>query len=93
VGAANAATIARPSISDGKSLDEARVRSGSCTFRVNGQLGDYPTDFYRRDLLPIGQTIAGPAVVLQMDTTTVIPPQHSFEADLAGNLIIRKTED
>ena len=66
------------------------MRSGSCTFRVDGQLGDYPTDFYRRDLLPIGQKIAGPAIVLQMDTTTVVPPRYTFEADQAGNLILAK---
>ena len=66
------------------------MRSGSCTFRVDGQLGDYPTDFYRRDLLPVGQRLFGPAIVLQMDTTTVVPPRHSFEADTAGNLIIRR---
>jgi N-methylhydantoinase A len=90
VGAANAATIARPAVSGGSSLDEARVRRGSCTFRVDGQLGDYPTDFYRRDLLPVARKIAGPAIVLQMDSTTVVPPQHGFEADAAGNLVIRK---
>jgi N-methylhydantoinase A len=90
VGAANAATIAKPTVSAGKSLAEAKVRTGHCTFRVAGQLGDYPTEFYRRDLLPVGQKIAGPAIVLQMDTTTVVPPQHTFEADTAGNLIIRK---
>jgi N-methylhydantoinase A len=90
VGAANAATIAKPTVSAGKSLDEARVRSGHCTFRVGGQLGDYPTDFYRRDLLPVGQKISGPAIVLQMDTTTVVPPHYSFEADAAGNLILAK---
>ena len=32
----------------------------------------------------------GPAIVLQMDSTTVVPPQHNFEADAAGNLIIRR---
>jgi N-methylhydantoinase A len=90
VGAASAATIAKPSVSAGKSLAEAKVRTGSCTFRVDGQLGDYPTEFYRRDLLPLGQKIAGPAIVLQMDTTTVVPPQYSFVADSAGNLILAK---
>ena len=62
---------------------------GTCTFRVDGKLADYPTDFYRRDLLPVGERIAGPAIVLQMDSTTVVPPQHNFEADAAGNLIIQ----
>jgi N-methylhydantoinase A len=90
VGAANAAKIAKPSVAAGPSLDAAKVRAGTCTFRVDSKLADYPTDFYRRDLLPLGQRIAGPAIILQMDSTTVVPPQHSFEADPAGNLIIRK---
>jgi N-methylhydantoinase A len=34
--------------------------------------------------------IDGPAIVLQMDTTTVVPPLHTVEADAAGNLIIRR---
>ena len=38
----------------------------------------------------VGQRIAGPAIILQMDSTTVVPPQYSVEADTAGNLIIRK---
>jgi N-methylhydantoinase A len=92
VGAATAAKIANPTAVAGQSLDAARVRKGTCTFRVESKLADYPTDFYRRDLLPVGQKTGGPAIILQMDSTTVVPPQHSFEADAAGNLIIRKTE-
>ena len=90
VGAASAARIARPTAGAAKSLKAAKVRDGTGTFRVDGKLADYPTTFYRRDLLPAGEKIAGPAIILQMDTTTVVPPQHSFEADTAGNLIIRK---
>ena len=37
-----------------------------------------------------GERIAGPAIVLQMDSTTVVPPQHNFEADATGNLILRR---
>ena len=91
VGAASAAKIAKPAPGSAKSLDAAKVRTGTCTFRVGAKLADYPTDFYRRDLLPTGQLIPGPAIVLQMDSTTVVPPHHSFEADAAGNLIIRKS--
>jgi N-methylhydantoinase A len=90
IGAASAAKIAKPKPAGGNSSASAKVRSGIGTFRVAGKLADYPTDFYRRDLLPIGERIAGPAIILQMDTTTVVPPQHTFEADAAGNLIIRR---
>ena len=58
----------------------------------DGKLADYPTTFYRRDLLPVGERVAGSAIVLQMDSTTVVPPQHSFEADTAGNLIVRRAD-
>jgi len=40
--------------------------------------------------LTVGERLAGPAIVLQMDSTTVVPPQHNFEVDAAGNLIIRR---
>jgi N-methylhydantoinase A/oxoprolinase/acetone carboxylase beta subunit len=90
VGAASAATIAKPSVGTAVSLEAAKVRTGTCTFRVGGKLADYPTIFYRRDVLPVGAHIAGPAIVLQMDSTTVVPPQYGFEADAAGNLIVRK---
>ena len=91
VGAASAAKIAKPSAGTAKSLAAAKVREGTGTFRIGTKLSDYPTTFYRRDLLPVGERIPGPAIVLQMDSTTVVPPQHSFQADAAGNLIIRKT--
>jgi N-methylhydantoinase A len=90
VGAASAAKIARPAVGASTSSAAAKVKSGMCTFRVEGKLADYPTDFYRRDLLPVGERISGPAIVLQMDSTTVVPPQHNFEVDAAGNLIIRR---
>src|SRR5262245_59589151 len=90
VGAASAATIAKPAASTATSLEAAKVRTGICIFRVDGKLADYPTTFYRRDLLPVGEPVAGPAIVLQMDSTTVVPPQHNVEADAAGNLIIRR---
>jgi N-methylhydantoinase A len=92
VGAASAAKIARPAVGTAKSVDAARVRQGTGTFRVDSKLADYPTDFYRRDLLPVGERIAGPAIILQMDSTTVVPPQHNFETDAAGNLIIRRND-
>lgn len=43
--------------------------------------------FDRTDLLS-GQIIKGPAIVDQMDTTTVIPPKFSARIDEAGNIVI-----
>jgi N-methylhydantoinase A len=52
-------------------------------------LQELETAFYRRDLLPVGEVIEGPAIVLQTDTTTVVPPDSTIVADGSGNLIIR----
>ena len=44
---------------------------------------------YDRDLLPIDTTLAGPAVIEEMSSTTVIGPTHSAHVDAYGNLIIQ----
>ena len=47
---------------------------------------------YARDSLPEGAEIQGPAIVEQMDATTVVLPGYQAVADAYGNLIIRETE-
>ena len=59
-----------------------------CRFRVAGLLRAVPTAYYRRTLLPIGERFAGPAIVLQTDSTTVIPPGTTAVVDPIGNVII-----
>jgi N-methylhydantoinase A len=73
----------------GGSLAEALVKTAPCAFRRYGSLETVMTPFYRRGLLPLGQTIAGPAIVLQTDSTTVVPPDATLTADESGNLILR----
>jgi N-methylhydantoinase A len=46
------------------------------------------TPFLFRDSLMHGVSIAGPAVVLQTDSTTVIPPGCTLLAEPSGNLIV-----
>ena len=46
------------------------------------------TPFLSRDALTLGVPIAGPAVVLQTDSTTVVPPGCTLRAEPGGNLII-----
>ncbi len=43
---------------------------------------------YERDKLAIGATLEGPAIVEQMDATTVIPAGWRGEVDAFGNLIL-----
>ena len=35
------------------------------------------------------EKIAGPAIILQTDSTTVVPPGATVHADRGGNLILR----
>ncbi|MEM1164469.1 MAG: hydantoinase/oxoprolinase family protein, partial [Pseudomonadota bacterium] len=72
----------------GGSLDAARLATRPSVFRVGSELQTIDTVFYRRDALPLGQDIQGPAVILQQDSTTVVRPGDSFVADTAGNIII-----
>ena len=82
-------TIGAPPVPRGESLEAARARTGRGTFRTaGGGLVEVETVFYWRERLPIGETFHGPAVVLQRDSTTVIPPGAAAAADEAGNLVI-----
>ena len=46
---------------------------------------------YRRDKLKAGNKIAGPAVVLEMDSTSVILAGHTGNVDKLGNILIVPT--
>jgi N-methylhydantoinase A len=72
----------------GGSLKAARSKIGQCTFRVDGALGPFETTFYQRHRLPVGQNLSGPAVVLQKDSTAVVPPGWIAVLDTVGNLIL-----
>jgi N-methylhydantoinase A len=42
-----------------------------------------------RDQLGAGAVVAGPAIVEQLDATTVIPPGQRATVDRTGNLVVR----
>jgi N-methylhydantoinase A len=53
------------------------------------EAGDFvPTPIYSRDALLPGNRFAGPAIVEQMDTTTVVPPGMTARVDPYLNLIL-----
>jgi N-methylhydantoinase A len=80
--------IAAPRAATDGSLVEALVKTAHCTFRRNGALELMATPFYRRSDLPLEQPIVGPAIVLQTDSTTVVPPATTLLAEAGGNLIL-----
>ncbi|MBR1163190.1 hydantoinase/oxoprolinase family protein [Bradyrhizobium elkanii] len=50
------------------------------------------TPVYRRDDLPCGFSFQGPAIIEQVDATTVVPPGAAAEVDRYLNIIIRVKE-
>ncbi len=79
-------------------LDEMRfAASGGPTeigrrdILVAGDSGFVSATVYDRDALPEGFAFAGPAIVQQADTTTLVEPGWSCIVDAAGNLILTRT--
>ena len=52
--------------------------------------GPLPTALYDRELLHCGHRIAGPALLLQLDTTIVVPPGWGGTVDPWGNVILER---
>ena len=50
------------------------------------------TPIYQRDHLPCSFGFQGPAIIEQVDATTVVPPGASAEIDKYLNIIIRVKE-
>lgn len=77
-----------PTYTPNGSLEEAVKESREVYFDD----GFVETVVYNREKIPVGSTIHGPAVVDQLDTTTVIPPEFTAEVDKYRNLIIKTNQ-
>lgn len=73
---------------EGGSLKEARLFEKKCLFRVDNLLSEFETAFYDRFKLPVGKKIKGPAILLQADSTTVVPPRATALMHESGSIII-----
>ncbi len=67
--------------------DPARAVYATSPVFVDGQ--EHPAEIYDRAKLLAGDRIVGPAIVTEMDSTTLILPDHAGEIDPVGNIIIR----
>ncbi len=73
-------------IAGGSSLGAAQI----ATRRVYcGSAGWRDTPVYRRAALPVAKPIAGPAVIEEMSSTTIVLPGQSAVVDRLGNIIVR----
>ncbi|HEV2547102.1 MAG TPA: hydantoinase/oxoprolinase family protein [Stellaceae bacterium] len=48
----------------------------------------HPTKIYRREKLPPGARLAGPAIIEQLDSTLVLDPGSRAEVDELGNIVV-----
>lgn len=63
-----------------------QVGAGRCVFRVNDVLEAFETPHIERVSLPVDRKFEGPAILLQTDTTTVVPPGWTYWSDRHGNV-------
>ena len=73
-----------PQPPQGPDPSQAQIADVGVVFRQ----GELATPLYRRELLSTGNRLTGPALVVQLDTTTVIPPGWQGEVDPYGNLLL-----
>ncbi len=85
-----AAIVKAPDIAAG-GADPRAARVGGQPVHVDGV--DRDAAVYDRAKLAAGNRIAGPAIVVEMDATTVILPEHVGEVDQYGNILIRPAQD
>ncbi|MBI2367871.1 MAG: hydantoinase/oxoprolinase family protein [Deltaproteobacteria bacterium] len=72
----------------GRKVEEAKTGERKVFF--GKEHGTLNTQIYTRDLLETGHQIDGPAIVEQLDTTTVIQPEQEASVDEYRNIIIRE---
>jgi N-methylhydantoinase A/oxoprolinase/acetone carboxylase beta subunit len=77
--------VVTPAARASGTLDDARLGERRAYFGAF-----VPTAVYERARLPLGARLAGPAIVEQTDTTTVIPPGVTALVDEAGNLRLQR---
>jgi N-methylhydantoinase A len=75
----------KPSAAPAVSVDPIPVTRREVWFESAGMVS---TPVYDRSALAPGTTFEGPAIVVQMDATTLIPPQHRVHVDGFTHLIV-----
>ena len=68
-------------------------KTASSTNRSSIYDGDWhDAPLYDRNKLHAGIVVPGPSIVMEMDSTTVILPDHEAKVDDVGNLLINPSE-
>ena len=77
-----------PATPTGRKVEEARTGERAIFFGRDPGILNCP--IYSRDLLEPNHRIAGPAVIEQMDTTTVVHPEQEATVDDYRNLMVKE---
>ncbi|MBI2360636.1 MAG: hydantoinase/oxoprolinase family protein [Deltaproteobacteria bacterium] len=77
-----------PAAASGRKVEAARTGERKIFFGQEHGLLDCQID--SRELLEPGHAVSGPAVIEQMDTTTVIHPEQEARVDSYRNLIVKE---
>lgn len=67
-------------------LNGTHMKTRNVYFEETGEYVE--SDVYSRDQLGAGATFSGPAIVEQMDSTVVVPPNSEVDVEETGNIII-----
>ncbi len=77
--------LKRAGIASGRSDPQAAVVGRQACYMDGKRLS---TPVYERARLAAGNVVKGPAIVMEMDSTTVILPKHHGNVDRLGNILI-----
>lgn len=88
-------TLSLPEVERGGEAPEDAARLGrrDAWFRVEGEPKKLECELYEREKLRAGNRVEGPAIIVQFDTTIVVPPGLSADVDGYGNVIIDCSAD
>ncbi|MCH9027695.1 MAG: hydantoinase/oxoprolinase family protein [Proteobacteria bacterium] len=84
------ATMVKAPLIESGGKDASAAIMGAETIFVDNC--DQEARIYDRSKIKAGNRIAGPAIVVEMDATTLILPGHTGEVDKLGNILIRPNE-
>lgn len=80
--------LGRPRVGRAARPEPAEAHIGERAVYFDETRAFVPTPIYRRERLLAGHRLTGPAVIEQMDSTTLILPGQSADVDERGNLLI-----
>ncbi|MGH9065417.1 MAG: hydantoinase/oxoprolinase family protein [Acidimicrobiales bacterium] len=87
---ANPPTVEAASLERG-GPDPYKARDGTAPIWVDG--AEAAAGLYDRSRLLAGNVVPGPAVITEMDATTLVLPGHAATVDAVGNLLIRPSSE